>query len=120
MNVQSVNREGGLLAEKKSRSFFNNKNGNMEVLEFLALISDEEQYRNYLGKHTTIRDKCPPFTLLEINTHCFFCVECFNGCKDKIKEYKTHYKYGNKKFTKEEVENWISESNSQETKSTEE
>lgn len=108
------------MAEKKSRSFFNNKNGNMEILEFLALISNEKQYRSYLGKHTTIRDKCPPFTLLELNTHCFFCVECYNGCKDKIKEYKAYYKHGNKKYSKEEVENWLLENSSQEKKFAEE
>lgn len=97
------------MAEKKSRTFYNNKNGNMEVIEFLALISDEEEYDKFLRSFTTTTKKCPPIQLLELNTRCFFCCDCWNGCKNKLKKTKTGFTYGSKKYTNDDIDKWIEE-----------
>lgn len=89
------------MAEKK---VYKNKNGFLDLRDFIYLIHNREKLDKYMRGFTTLNDKCPPMQLISGNQQCFFCIACINYCKEQVKEYKTYYKVGKNKYNKEEIE----------------
>ena len=88
------------MAEKKH--YFNNKNGDLTVEEFLHLIHTD-QLDSYMRSFKSSQHKCPPRELRASDQMCFFCIDDFKHCLSQVKEYKDHYKVKSKKYKKEDV-----------------
>ena len=95
-------REGDLLAEKKLKDYYTNKNGNLSIEEFVKMIHAGE-IDSWMRKHKTTHDPCPPIELIG-NPFCFHCVPCQRDCISKVKKYKDHYKVKNKKYYFKDLE----------------
>lgn len=85
-----------------SKKIYKNKNGNMELIDFIKLIHTN-QLEDYMRKFSTLRVPCPPYELIDTNPNCFRCMDCFRNCISKVKEYKSHYQFGKIKFPKDEL-----------------
>lgn len=80
---------------------YKNKNGNMEIEDFIKLIHNGID--NYLKEYSPLNDMCPPVKLIDDKILCFYCGECWVNCLAQVKEYKDYYKVGNKKYPKNEL-----------------
>lgn len=91
------------MSKKKKTGLFKNKNGNMDIIEFLNLI-DKGEIDNYKKYKRLSLHKCPPTELIPIGQQCFYCMECINGCLDRVKNQKTGYKVGRKRYKHDEMD----------------
>ena len=71
----------------------------MSTKDFISLIHNDK-LDGYMRKFTTLKDKCPPYELIDDSISCFYCVSCFNESKGFVKEYKNHYVANKVKFMK--------------------
>lgn len=84
-----------------TKKVYVNKNGNMEVEDFVELIH-KGKLDIYMRKFRVSDDQCPPMKLISNDVVCFYCKSCHDQCKAKVKEYKTYYQVGRDKFMKVE------------------
>lgn len=89
----------------KADKVYKNKNGNMDVEDFIRLIhKGDKGFEQYMRDFKTTKHPCPPLKLISNNQQCFFCIDCLKYCKNQVKEYKNYYKVGSKKYPKEEFD----------------
>lgn len=79
-----------------------NKNGNMEVEEWIKMIHNNE-LDAFMRKHQVTKDPCPPYELIPLDTVCTYCTECQRQAAKEVKEFKNYYKVGKKKYKKEDL-----------------
>ena len=86
-----------------AKKIYKNKNGNMSTKDFISLIHNDK-LDGYMRKFTTLKDKCPPYELIDDSISCFYCVPCARHCESRVKIYKNHYSVGKVKFEKSEFD----------------
>lgn len=81
----------------------NNKNGNMSIKKWVALIHNGE-INSWMSHHKVSEDVCPPKSLISTDVFCYYCVSCQKHCISQVKEFKNHYQVGKVKFMKEDLD----------------
>lgn len=91
------------LGGNMTKKTFQNKNGFMDIKDFVKLIHTGG-IDGWMRNHKLNIHPCPPYELINDSIQCFYCVECTNHCISRVKEYKDYYKVGKIKITKEELD----------------
>lgn len=86
-----------------TKKIYRNKNGCLSVFDFIKLIHNGK-LDEYMRKFSTLKDPCPPYSLIDDSISCFYCVSCTRQSESRVKEYKNHYTAGKEKFLKSELE----------------
>ena len=75
----------------------------MEIKDFVQLIHEGRIIEDYVRRFSTLTDPCPPEKLLRGRSMtCFFCMDCIDYAKSRVKECKNHYQVNGEKILKEE------------------
>lgn len=86
-----------------TKKVYVNKNGNMEIVDFVRLIHNGE-YDSFIRGHRVSDQPCPPMKLIDSKQMCFYCFSCFEHCKKQIKENKDYYVVNKKKYMKSDLD----------------
>lgn len=91
-------------ADNIADKIYKNRNGNIEINDFVKLIHTKE-IDSWARGHRLNLHPCPPIKLLRgKSVNCTYCSKCISECAGKVKEYKSHYQIGNIKILKEELD----------------
>lgn len=80
----------------------------MDIKSFIQLIH-MGKYDNWTRRHEVIKHPCPPYELIDDKIQCFYCFQCQEQCRSRIKEYKDHYRVGKTKYYKNDLEDDVVE-----------